>query len=142
MLARRVAHSRSDYDWRLYAAWIQGIHQNRLDLCHIGSLLFALPAKADLADQLRKLVGYVILDSKVIAGWYDKKEKEDGTFNGCNYGRVIVFDDNTVLTCAGYGYHYAYRPTAVILAKATSHGGKTVYDYKMVVENEVYDMRR
>jgi len=98
-------------------------------------------AYADLADKLRGLVGYTIVDSKTIKGWYDDDEKEEGAFKGCKHGRVIVFTDNKTLTCAGYGYQYAYRPTAVILAKHISYQGKSYYDIKMVVEDEVYDMR-
>ena len=111
----------------------------------VGALLafgLASSASADLADKLSKLVGYVIVDSKTIKGWYDENEKEDGAFKGCKHGRVIVFTDNKVLTCTEYGYQYAYRPTVVILARPMTHQGKTFYDFKMVVENEIYDMRQ
>lgn len=103
--------------------------------------LAALPAYADLADELDDLVGYTIIASKTIDHWYDDDEKDDA-FNGCSHGRVIVFSDGTALTCAEYGYQYAYRPTAIILAKEITNGGKSFYDFKMIVEDEVYDMRR
>lgn len=103
---------------------------------------FSVNAFADLADKLDDLVGYVIVDSKTVKGWYDDDESEEGAFKGCKHGRVIVFTDNTGLTCAEYGYQYAYRPTAVILAKKISYQGKSFYDYKMVVGDDVYDMRR
>ena len=45
------------------------------------------------------------------------------------------------LTCAGYGYQYAYMPTAIIFAKKVSYGGHSFYDIKMLVEDEMYDMR-
>jgi hypothetical protein len=99
-------------------------------------------AQADLADELDDLIGYTIIDSKTIASWYDEDEKEVGAFKGCKHGRVIVFTDNKTLTCAEYGYQYAYRPTAIILAKEISYQGKSFYDFKMIVEDEVYDMRR
>ena len=101
----------------------------------------ALPAYADLADELNDFVGYTIIASKTVDRWYDDEEKDD-SFNGCSHGRVIVFTDNTTLTCTEYGYQYAYRPTAIILAKEITYQGKSFYDFKMVVENEVYDMRR
>lgn len=97
-------------------------------------LILSASAFADLANELDDLVGYTIVDKKTIKGWYDDNESEEGSFNGCSYGRVIVFTDNRVLTCAEYGYQYAYRPTAIIL----SNGSR----YKMVVGNDVYDMRR
>lgn len=104
----------------------------------------SLPAVADLADKLERLVGYVIADSKTIKGWYDDDgtEKEEGSFKGCKHGRKIVFTDNRVLTCAQYGYQYAHRPTAIILAKPITYQGKTFYDFKMIVEDEIYDMRQ
>lgn len=100
------------------------------------------PASADLARKLEWLVGYVIVDSKTIKGWYDDEEREEGAFKGCKHGRKIVFADNRVLTCAEYGYQYAYRPTAIILAKEIVYQGRTFHDFKMIVEDEVYDMRR
>lgn len=106
------------------------------------ALLVSPVAWADLADELEDLVGYTIVDSKTIGGWYDDDDKGDGSFEGCEHGRVIVFTDNKKLTCAEYGYQYAYRPTAIILAKEISYKGRSFYDFKMVVEDEVYDMRR
>ena len=58
----------------------------------------SLPASADLASKLERMIGYVIADSKTIGGWYDEDEKEDGAFKGCKHGRKIVFTDNKVLT--------------------------------------------
>ena len=104
--------------------------------------LFSGGASADLAGKLERLVGYTILASKTIKGWYDDDEREDGAFKGCRHGRVIVFTDGTGLTCAEYGYMYAYRPTAIILGKRIDVGGRSFTDFKMVVEDEVYDMRR
>ena len=104
-------------------------------------ILLSISAQADLADELDNLIGYTIVDSKTIKGWYDDDEKGNGAFKGCKYGRVIVFTDNKSLTCAEYGYQYAYRPTAIILTKEISYKGKSFYDYKMIVEDDVYDMR-
>jgi hypothetical protein len=35
---------------------------------------------------------------------------------------------------------YAYRPTAVILAREVACRENSFYDFKMVVEDEVYDV--
>ena len=98
-------------------------------LCVISSTAFA-----GLADKLGGLIGYTIIDSKTIKGWYDDDERDEGAFKGCKHGRVIVFTDNKILKCAQYGYQYAYRPTAVILSNGSQ--------FKMVVDDEIYDMRR
>ncbi len=99
--------------------------------------LYSANAFSDLADELEHLVGYVIIDSKTIKGWYDDDESEKNTFKGCRYGRVIVFTDSKVLTCAEYGYQYAYRPTAVILRgyriRDFSPASNTEHDYEVEI---------
>lgn len=96
--------------------------------------LFSSVANAGIADKLGSLNGYTIIDNKTIKGWYDEDEQEEGAFKGCKFGRVIVFTDNKILKCAQYGYQYSYRPTAVILSNGSQ--------FKMVVDDEIYDMRR
>jgi len=103
-------------------------------------LLFSAPSFADLTTELSQLIGYTILDTKTIEGWQDDEGRGD-EFEGCEYGREIIFLNNESLTCSGYGYEYAYRPRAVIIGKELSHKGKTYYDYKMIVGDNVYDMR-
>jgi len=105
------------------------------------TFLYVPLAKADLADKLSKLTGYIIVDTKTVTARYDDGKRTEG-FEGCQFGRVIVFQDNKTLTCAQYGYQYAYRPDAVILAKPMTFQSATTYDYKMIVGDEVYDMRR
>jgi hypothetical protein len=89
---------------------------------------------ADLADSLDQLVGYTIIHSARVSGWYDDQGKGAEEFDGCEYGRTIVFDNNKTLTCAGYHYHYAYRPLAIVLVKGS--------EFKMIIADDVYDMRR
>ena len=120
-----------------------GLYRQLLVACSCGILfLTANPSHADCADELVNLEGYTIIAVKTIEGWYDDDEKDESSFNGCSHGRVIVFTDGTGLTCAEYGYMYAYRPTAVIFAKEISWKGKSFYDLKMMVEDEVFDMQR
>jgi len=78
-----------------------------MDVMTTVCLLLRSEASADLASKLDTLVGYTIVASKAIRGWYDSDEKEEGAFKGCRHGRVIVFTD-----------------------------------FKMIVEDEVYDMLR
>lgn len=107
-------------------------------------LVVGLSANAVSTDELENLVGYTIVASKTIDSYYDTdpdRERGDG-FEGCDFDRVILFTDGTKLTCAGYGYQYAYMPTAIIFAKKISHGGHNFYDIKMLVEDEIYDMRQ
>ena len=91
-------------------------------------------ASADLASQLREFVGYTVLEAKTIVGWRDADGKSGDTFEGCSAGRIIIFDDNKAATCSGFGFQRVFRPDAVILFKQG--------DFKMVVEDEVYDLQR
>ncbi|OYY93200.1 MAG: hypothetical protein B7Y41_12815 [Hydrogenophilales bacterium 28-61-23] len=97
-------------------------------------LTSATSAFADLTNQLGRLVGYTIIASKTISGYQDKNGKGADSFEGCDYDRVIIFDDDKILTCEAYGYQYSYRPTAIILSNGPS--------FKMIVGNDIYDMRR
>ena len=103
-------------------------------LLYLLLLSISTTAFADVTSQLSRFVGYTIVASKTIAGYQDKNGKKDDSFEGCDYDRVIIFDDDKILTCAGYGYQYAYRPTAIILSNGTS--------FKMIVGNDVYDVQR
>jgi hypothetical protein len=97
-------------------------------------VLMSMPAHADLSYQLEQLIGYTIVDVKTVEGWYDEDGEKGDSFEGCDYGRVIVFSDDRILECSTYHYHYAYRPRAVILSNGSS--------FKMIVDDHVYDMRR
>lgn len=90
------------------------------------------PLKANLEYNLSRYVGYTIVAVKTITKSVDD-DGEESSFKGCNYGRIIVFDDGKYVTCASYGYQYAYRPRAIIL----SNGSVMV----MVVGNDVYQVR-
>lgn len=97
-------------------------------------VLMSMPAHADLSYQLEQLIGYTIVDVKTVEGWYDEDGEKGDSFEGCDYGRVIVFSDDRILECSTYHYRYAYRPRAVILSNGSS--------FKMIVDDHVYDMRR
>ncbi len=98
-------------------------------------------AHADTADVLGRYVGYTIVGSKTIAGYVDKEGNRKSDFQGCDFNRTILFDDGTTLQCSTYGYHYAFRPTAIILMKSMSISGKNYGAIVMVVESESYDMQ-
>lgn len=59
------------------------------------------------------------------------KTNVSGTFEGCNYGAYVSFDNGLVLACQTYHYHYAYRPEVRIIALGSNY---TVY-----IDNEKYD---
>ena len=98
-------------------------------------LLISASASADFVDDAKNYVGYTIVAVKTVTKWVDPSSgKSSDSFEGCEHGRIIVFDDNTALVCAEYGYQYAYRPDAAILSNGSS--------FVMVVEGDAYDMVR
>ena len=60
----------------------------------------------------------------------------NGAFEGCEHGKRIEFLGGSTLTCAEYGYQYAYMPQAVIFAKKAG----SLYFIKALIGDELYDM--
>jgi hypothetical protein len=86
---------------------------------------------ASAACRLGRVVGYTLVASKTVIAKIEDGKREDG-FSGCTYGRILVFEDNTGLTCAEYNYEYAYRPDAYIFVRGS--------DFKVCIEGYLYDM--
>jgi hypothetical protein len=73
-------------------------------------LLLIMQAGAAFAEcVLDDLVGYTLIASKYIAGRIDNNVRKDD-FQGCDFDRIIVFDDNTGVRCVSYSYTYYYHP--------------------------------
>jgi hypothetical protein len=81
-------------------------------------MCFAVLSPA-LSCDLDNMVGWTLVARKTIAGRIDKGVRKDD-FEGCEYDRIIVFDDNTGVRCTSYSYTYAYRPTAYIWGYGSS----------------------
>jgi hypothetical protein len=79
---------------------------------------------------LDRVVSYTLVASKTIAGYIQDDQRKD-EFSGCEFGRILVFDDNTGVRCAGYSYQYAYRPTAYIFANS--------YAIKLCIDGSWFD---
>jgi hypothetical protein len=77
------------------------------------------------------MVGWTLVAS--IARRIDKGVQK-GEFEGCEYDRIIVFDDNTGVRCTSYSYSYAFRPTAYIWGRGSF--------LKMCVSGSSYDVSR
>ena len=99
-----------------------------LILCFL-VLAGAIPSLAYMADDLGDLTGYTIISAETI---------ED--FEGCDYEKPIVFESGNFVICQSYGYQYAYRPDAVVLARSYFYKERLVISCKMIVEDKVYDV--
>ena len=98
-------------------------------------------AQASIETELSQMEGWCIIAVKTIDGFTEANGQRHDDFEGCDFGRKIVFTDNTYLTCNQYNYQYAYRPDAVIFAKNVVYQGRKFATFKMLVEDEMYEMR-
>ena len=107
----------------------------------LAGLLFCAVVRADTIDKLSDLEGYYVLKVKTIDGWMDKdkKQKKSG-FEGCDWDRVIIFDDGTTATCRTYSYSYSSRPKAALFVKPMTHNGTNFFSIKLLVDSNIYDM--
>jgi hypothetical protein len=81
-------------------------------------LCLTIPTPVFACD-LDDMVGWTLIARKTIAGRIDKGVRKND-FAGCNYDRIIVFDDDTGVRCVEYSYTYSYRPTAYVWANGSS----------------------
>lgn len=79
-------------------------------------------------DTLARLVGYTIVASSNVKG----------DFEGADYDKPVALDNGMIFEFTEYSYTYSYRPTAVVLAKAV----QSFTIYKLIVDDEIYDVRR
>ena len=108
------------------------MQSSRLALLAIPLLLSGTAKpRADCGRLLSRLEGWTIVKAGSI----------NGTFNGCDFDKLIEFTDGTALRCSSYGYQYAYMPDAIVLAKTVTIQGSSATMVKMLVEGELSDMQ-
>lgn len=101
----------------------------RILMVAVAAVVFITPGYATC--DLTNLVGYTLFAKKTVIAYIDNGERTD-SFIGCQYGRILVFDDNTGVACHGYNYSYEYHPDAYLLAYGNS--------MKACIGNEMYDI--
>ncbi len=80
------------------------------------ALALALVAQAAAAKCNRDLpVGSQLLARKTITAWIEQGREQDG-YQGCTFGRVLVFGDRTGVACTSFNFQFAFRPQAEIWA--------------------------
>ena len=97
------------------------------------SVFLVDPAVACEID-ISGFVGWTIVYSGTVTGYIDENGRLNEDFEGCEYDRVLIIDDDKAVTCAEYNYSYAYRPDIVILSDG--------YSMKACINDEVYDVRK
>lgn len=104
------------------------------------TLLTAGIANADVSYQLEQLVGWTIVEVKTIEGHQEPDRPKQSGFEGCNGDTIIFFMDGTVAQCMSLGLQLSLMPKAVIFGTKTTYKGKEMILYKMLVEDNLYDI--
>lgn len=89
----------------------------------------AFACEVDISDY----VGWTIIYSGTVTGYIDDNGKEEDSFEGCEYGRVLIVDYSKQVTCQTYSYAYAYRPDIVVLDNG--------YSREACIDDDIYDIR-
>lgn len=87
----------------------------------IGCLLSFSAMGSDLENLTKK--GYAVIDITTVKG-YD--------FEGCEYDRMIRFNNGLKFQCSEYKYKYSFNPDVHIL-KHDRYG-----DHKVIIDNEEF----
>ena len=100
-------------------------------------LLFLLSiVKADVDSyQLEQLVGWTIVE-----GFKEPNQPKQDGFEGCNGDTIVFFTDGTAAKCISLGLQLNLMPKAIIFGMQTTYKGKKNVMYKMIVENNMYDI--
>lgn len=97
-------------------------------------LCCAQTAQAECEIDVSDYVGWQIAYSGTVTGYIDDSGNEETSFEGCDYGRVLIVDYTKSVTCSEYGYSYAYMPEIVVL----SNGSSMV----ACIDDNIYDIKR
>ena len=100
----------------------------------VAASVIASEAAARCEVDVSDYVGWQIIYSGTVTGYINDRGQEEDSFEGCEYGRVLIVDYTKSVTCAEYSYSYSYMPDIVILANQ--------YSTKACIDNEVYDVTR
>lgn len=104
-----------------------------LILTALVALVLAAPAFARLkARDFRKLVGYTVIEVTNAVG----------DFEGADFDKAVALDNGMVFKFNEYNYSYSYRPDVVVLAKKVTVGKDSALLWKLIIEDELYDVTR
>ena len=84
------------------------------------------------ASDLCESVGYVIVTCSNVVG----------DFEGADFGKSVSLDNGMIFTFNEYKYTYSYRPDAVVLAHNVTFQGTQHVVYKLLIEDETYEVTR
>jgi hypothetical protein len=92
----------------------------RLSSFALAGILILCPAVAYADCDLDEVIGYTLAAKKTISGRIEQDGTRNNDYQGCTFGRIIVFNDNTGVRCATYTYTLAFSPTAYLFVSGAS----------------------
>ena len=100
----------------------------------VAFLLLSLPASALDVNDLRELVGYTLVEITSVPG----------EFEGADYDKVVKLSNGMFFEFTTYSYSYSYAPDVAIFARKLElkQQSRTLIVYKLVVEDEIYEVTR
>jgi hypothetical protein len=102
------------------------------------ALVFSVQSYAFEVDELDEVVGFTLIAVTDVPG-----EFEGGDFN-----KTVRLANGMVFEFTSYAYTYAYQPSAAVFAKKVTLGkpgkqpAKDVILYKLLIEDEIFDVIR
>lgn len=84
----------------------------------VAAILFALVFTGEAFAQcsFSRYVGWTIIYSGKVTGFYQDHGKQENDFQGCSFGRVLILDYTKAVKCTSYSYAYAFQPDILVLA--------------------------
>lgn len=96
------------------------------------ALLISTSASADCDVDVSDFVGWTIAFSGTVTGYVTEDGGVEASFEGCEYGRKLIVDEEFVVTCEDDQYDYSYRPDIVILSNG--------YRRMACIEDNIYEL--
>ena len=84
------------------------------------------------ASDLSEIVGYSAIVSTNVSG----------EFEGADFDKPVKLDNGMIFEFTEYNYTYSYRPDVIIFARSTTFQGRSMTLYKLLIEDELYDVTR
>ena len=103
-------------------------------------LLIYASASADVFYELQSMVGWTIIDSKTIVAFKEPGQAKQSGFEGCNGETIIYFMDGSTAQCSSLGLTLDIMPTAIIFGRSMDYKGKKVTLYRMLIDDQMYDI--
>jgi hypothetical protein len=92
----------------------------RLLVCHEYNYDYSYSPEVIVVDDSRVLIDDELFEAGVEFGQI-VRTRVAADFEGCDFSKLIPFDNGLIFECATYHYHYAYRPEVLIVVRQSGY---------------------